>query len=132
MQPLKLDLLDYITQDFDPDREHGITFIPLNINYERVVEDQGLNMNQDEHEIRKPGTPFVLKFAFEFLSKSMPELAYRRRRRFGRACAKFGAPISLRSWITDRKINFRQLERTERFGHVAPSANKFMGDVDID
>ena len=71
MQPPKLDLLDYITQDFDPDREHGITFIPLNINYERVVEDQGLNMNQDEHEIRKPGTPFVLKFAFEFLSKSM-------------------------------------------------------------
>jgi len=26
-----------MTQDFDPDREHGITFIPLDINYERVV-----------------------------------------------------------------------------------------------
>ena len=89
-------------------------------------------MNQDEHKIRKPGTPLILKFAFEFLLNSLPELAYRRQPRFGRACATFGAPVSLRSWTTDRKINFRQLKRTERFGHVAPFANKFMGDIDID
>ncbi len=118
-----------MTQDFDPDGEHDIIFIPVGINYERVVEDQGLTMNQDEHIISKRGTLFVLKSAFGFLLKSTPELAYRRRTRFGRACANFGAPVSLRGWMTERNIDFRQLERTERFGHVAALANELMDDI---
>ncbi|MGB0630608.1 MAG: 1-acyl-sn-glycerol-3-phosphate acyltransferase [Alphaproteobacteria bacterium] len=129
LQPPKLGLLDYMTQDFDPGGEHDIIFIPVGINYERVVEDQGLTMNQDEHMISKRGTLFVLKSAFGFLLKSTPELAYRRRTRFGRACANFGAPVSLREWMNEKSIDLRRLERQERFGYVARLADELMDDI---
>lgn len=129
LQPPKLGLLEYMTEKFDPTGSQDIVFIPVGINYERIVEDQGLIQNQDEQMISKRGTLFVLKSAFGFLLKSTPQLAYRRRTRFGRACANFGAPISLRDWLNIRGLDFRGMERPERFTHVSDLADELMGNI---
>jgi len=129
LQPPKLGLLDYMIQDFDPDEDRDIIFVPVGINYERVVEDQGLTQNQDEQMISKRGTLFVLKSAFGFFLKSTPELAFQRRTRFGRACANFGPPVSLRNWMKVREIDLRTAPREERFAHVSSLAGELMEEI---
>ena len=129
LQKPKLGLLDYMTRDFDPAGKRDIVFVPVGINYERVIEDRDLLQHRDEQMISKRGTLFVLKSAFGFLLRSTPQLAYRRRTRFGRACANFGTPISLRDWLYRHGTDLRALGRTERFATISALADELMGEI---
>jgi glycerol-3-phosphate O-acyltransferase len=129
IQKPKLGLLDYMIRTFDPSGDQDIVFVPVGINYERVVEDQDLLQHRDEQMISKRGTLFVIKSAFGFFMRSTPQLAYRRRARFGRACANFGTPVSLRDWLSGHQIDLRKLERKERFVYIASLADELMGDI---
>ena len=129
LQKPKLGLFDYMTRDFDPAGGRDIVFIPVGINYERVIEDRDLLQHQDEQMISKRGTLFVLKSAFGFLLRSTPQLAYRRRTRFGRACANFGSPVSLRDWLDRRGTDLRELSRTERFVCISDLADELMAGI---
>jgi glycerol-3-phosphate O-acyltransferase len=129
IQKPKLGLLDYMIRTFDPSGGQDIVFVPVGINYERVVEDQDLLQHRDEQMISKRGTLFVIKSAFGFFVRSTPQLAFRRRARFGRACANFGTPVSLREWLSARHVDLRKLERKERFVYIADLADELMGDI---
>lgn len=129
IQKPKLGLLDYMIRTFDPSGSQDIVFIPVGINYERVVEDQDLLQHRDEQMISKRGTLFVVKSAFGFFLRSTPQLAFRRRARFGRACANFGKPVSLRDWLSRQGVDLRTLERRERFTYIARLADELMGDI---
>lgn len=129
IQKPKLGLLDYMIRTFDPDGDQDIVFVPVGINYERVVEDRDLLQHRDEQMISKRGTLFVIKSAFGFFLRSTPQLAYRRRARFGRACANFGTPVSLRDWLSRQQIDLRALDRTDRFVFIARLADELMGDI---
>lgn len=129
LQKPKLGLLDYMTRHFDPNGPQDIVFVPVGINYERVVEDQGLVRNQDEEMISKRGTIFVLRSALGFFLKTTPQLAWRRRVRFGRACANFGRPVSLKSWLAARDCDLRTLERDTRFARIGELADELMSSI---
>ena len=114
----KLGILSYIVSDFDAVADRDIVFIPVGINYDRVLEDRILTAKA-EKEITgrnfRPGLLGVFKFLAHMIQLRLTGRLYR----FGYACVSFGKPLSLRQWQKQRGVDFRHLPPEERFEAVA-------------
>ena len=85
----RIGLLDYMLRTFDPDGERDIVFVPVAINYDRVLEDRSLLLDTDPDAERRSGRNAVRRF-FGFLFKHIWMGLRRRWYRFGYAGANFG------------------------------------------
>lgn len=105
----KLGLLNYMVADFDPRGPRDITFIPVGINYDRVMEDRiqvaaaATAAGQKPSFRVRPGQ--VAGFVFGHMWRSLRGRNYR----YGYACVNFGDPISLRAYVAREGIDFRAL-----------------------
>lgn len=124
----RLGLLDYMMRSFDPRGERDIVFIPVGINYDRVLEDRTLLRSLDPDAERK-GKAFVIRTVFGFVGRNL-RLALRRRwYRFGYACVNFGTPVSVREYVKRNKTNFARLGDDERIVAVQALAAELMAKV---
>ena len=125
MKPPKLGLLDYMMSDFDPDGLRDIVVVPVGINYDRVLEDRTLLLDLE------PGAPRrnAVGGTLAFLWSNLALLARGRWYRFGYACVGFGRPVSMRAWLAQRRLDFRRLERGERFARLGELAEELMAEV---
>src|SRR4029077_18601216 len=105
LQPAKLGLLSYMVAGFDPNGARDIVFVPVGINYDRVLEDRlqtgGLNASEG-------GTRRARFNATVFFGHFINHIRLRLRGRwyrFGYACVSFGAPVSLRQYVAARGID---------------------------
>jgi glycerol-3-phosphate O-acyltransferase len=126
--PPRLGLIDYMLRGFDPDDHADVVFVPVGINYDRVLEDRTLLRDGDPNtERRSPlaalGT--TLKFWWQQLWLRLRGGWFS----FGYACVNFGRPMSAREFFTERGVDPRRLERTERFERVGELADELMGRV---
>jgi glycerol-3-phosphate O-acyltransferase len=108
MREPRLGVLDYMMRGFRPDGERDLVFVPLGINYDRVLEDRTLVLPE--------GAPrrTALRGTLAFLWQNARLLARSEWRRFGYACVNFGAPISMREYCGRRGIDFQRLEGEAR------------------
>ena len=109
----KLGLLSYMISDFDPKTSKDIVFIPVGINYDRVIEDRILTRKREE-EISgrsfRVGIGSVLGFIGKLASLRLQGKLYR----YGTACVSFGNPVSLTRWQKDQKINLANISEEKR------------------
>ncbi|MDX1442589.1 MAG: 1-acyl-sn-glycerol-3-phosphate acyltransferase [Gammaproteobacteria bacterium] len=124
LRPPKLGLLDYMVRDFDPGGERDILFVPVGINYDRVLEDRTLLHDRESGE-RRSGSA-ALRTAFGFIGTQLKLMMKRRWYRYGYACANFGEPVSLREFLAQRDLEPRELEREARFELVQELADDLM------
>ena len=118
LRPPRLGFLDYMLRDYDPQRaKRDITFVPVAINYDRVLEDRSLLRRRDPG-VEKRSAWFVAKTVYRFWRKSVKLSARDRRRRFGFASVNFGEPVSLKKYCENGNLDFRAMERGERFQEV--------------
>lgn len=110
----KIGLMDYMLRDFDPVGERDIVFIPVALNYDRVIEDRNL--------LTTPGKRRNRKAAFKAVGGTLVTLGRSLRRRWrgylyrkGYAAAGFGKPVSARQWCRNHGLDFRKLEARSRF-----------------
>lgn len=132
LQKPHMGVLSYMLRDYDPDGDHDILFVPVGLNYERVVEDEALIARQDEIMISQRGTLFVLRQFAAFAAAIAARLVTGRWHKFGRACANFGSPVSLRAWLAEQGYNLRNLDREAFFQCVQTLGEDLMqriGDV---
>lgn len=113
----KLGLINYMVSSFDPEGARDLVFVPVGINYDRVLEDRMLA------RAPKPGEPRrsrarVLATALRFAAHNVGLMIRRRWYRFGYACVNFAAPISMRDYAKANEIDFRTLEPEARFEAV--------------
>ncbi|PIB25665.1 hypothetical protein BFP76_00595 [Amylibacter kogurei] len=124
LQPAKLGLLNYIVSDFDPATHRDILFVPVGVNYDRVIEDRVmLDAGQGKrvslfgklaaifHAVK---WYFWLRFVTKF-------------KRFGHAGVSFGKPVSLveflgksKGRVTDRTIGRLGRELLAKVGDIVP------------
>lgn len=97
MREPRIGLLDYMLRSFDPDGDKDIVFVPVAINYDRVLEDRTLLSDNDPLAERKSGGQ-AAKTAMSFLLRNLWLRIRGKLYRFGYACANFGSPISLRDY----------------------------------
>ena len=96
LQPLKLGLISYIINGFETHSERDIVFVPVGLNYDRVLEDSALIRLKKGDKIR-----FHKKIAA--IIRAMKWYLWvrivTRFRRFGYAAVAFGTPLSYRDFI---------------------------------
>jgi glycerol-3-phosphate O-acyltransferase len=124
----RIGLLDYMVRAFDVRGDRDIVFIPVAINYDRVLEDRTLLRDTDPNAERKSGLAAVgtfLRFGLEQFWLRMKGRWYR----FGYACANFGAPISLRDYLVRKRWDPAALDKETRAAHVTELAADLMTAV---
>jgi glycerol-3-phosphate O-acyltransferase len=100
LRPPKLGLLDYICRTaLDPTFDRDIWFVPVALNYDRVLEDRSLIRELDGTG-RRPGRLRQLGTVVNYLGRNALRLVTGRLKRYGRAAVNFGTPLSLRDWLS--------------------------------
>ncbi|NNE51048.1 MAG: glycerol-3-phosphate acyltransferase [Sulfitobacter sp.] len=94
LQPPKMGLLSYLVEGFDPEGERDVVFVPVAINYDRVLEDRVL-IAADKRGNRRFGARITVIIGF-ILHKLWQRLT-RQDPRFGAAAVAFGKPLSMRA-----------------------------------
>ena len=124
----RLGFLDYMLRDFHPEHDRDIVFVPVGINYDRVVEDRSLVRKLDPNAVRRSKW-FVIKTTCRFIFKHLLLSRRSRWRRFGYASVNFGEPVSAREYCSKHDIEFSKLEHDERFGEVGKLAEELMNRI---
>lgn len=117
----KLGLLSYILGDFDPETSRNVVFIPVGLNYDRVLEDRVLTSPTVEG---KRQFRFQPKVFFGFMGKQIWLRITGKFYRFGYACVSFGRPVSLKNYVADHPdetvIEGLGVELMDRISEVVP------------
>jgi glycerol-3-phosphate O-acyltransferase len=124
----KIGLLDYMLRAFDPAGERDIVFVPVGLNYDRVLEDRTLLAGNFAKAERRSGSAAVggtLRFIGAHFWLRLRGRWYR----FGYACANFGAPISLKAYLAHAGWNPATLDREARGKRVTELAVDLMTAV---
>lgn len=124
----KLGLLDYMLRSFDSDRARDVVFVPVGLNYDRVLEDRTLLLDLDGAAPPKRGLA-ALATLIGFWVKNFGLWLGGRWYRFGYACVNFGAPLSMRAYLAETGLELTSLGRSERFAQVALLADELMQRV---
>jgi glycerol-3-phosphate O-acyltransferase len=111
LRPPRLGLIDYMLRAFDP-AARDLVFVPVGINYDRVLEDRALVAEGLGEE--SPGAVRKGAAAARFAGRSALQWLTGRWHRFGYACVNFGTPISMRAWTRARGVDLRVLGKEER------------------
>lgn len=94
LQKPKMGLLSYVVDGFDPEGERDVVFVPVAINYDRVLEDRVLIAAHQRGD-RRFGARITV--VVRFILRKFWQRIRGRDTRFGAAAVAFGAPLSLRS-----------------------------------
>ena len=129
LQPAKLGLLSYMVSNFDPYGQRDIVFIPVGINYDRVLEDRV----QLAAGKTAAGQPVRFKFSFGvFVRYNLRRLWQRINgtwHRYGYACVSFGRPISMKALLEPRALDLRGLPPEERHAEIEAIGLRLMTAV---
>lgn len=128
LRPARLGLLSYLVANFDAEAERDIVFVPVGLNYDRVLEDRNLTAGIEREAGGKSrkirGWGFL-----RYLGKALRLVSSGRWYRNGYACVSFGTPVSLREWTSHSKIDFRKLNDAQRFASVGELGADLMAAV---
>ena len=124
----KLGVIDYMMRGFRIEGERDLVFVPLGINYDRVLEDRSLLRSID------PGAPGVgrpraLWNTVSFVARNLRLMLKSEWHRFGYACVNFGAPVSMRAYCGSRGVDFQRLPGEERRRATAALGGHLMRSV---
>lgn len=124
----KLGLLSYMVADFGSSTGKDIVFIPVGINYDRVIEDRILTRKLEE-EITGRSFPVsfwsVLKFAGRLIVLRVQGRLYR----LGSACVSFGNPLSFRDWQKNKAIDFADLPESKRHAAIEALGKELQAEI---
>jgi glycerol-3-phosphate O-acyltransferase len=94
MRAPRLGVLDYTLRGFRIDGDRDLAFVPLGINYDRVLEDRTLLESANRPAAGRLKTVWG---TLRFLAHNLALVMRNEWHRFGYACVNFGTPISMRS-----------------------------------
>ncbi|UCH61934.1 MAG: 1-acyl-sn-glycerol-3-phosphate acyltransferase [Fidelibacterota bacterium] len=124
----KIGLLKYILEGFDPEGERDLVFIPVAVNYDRVIEDRTLLLASDPHAEKKSRL-FTVRTSLGFIFHNFWLMARGGWYRFGYAAANFGAPISMREYMRTNRINSLNGDKKTGIANLQLLANDLMAAV---
>jgi glycerol-3-phosphate O-acyltransferase len=111
MREPRLGVLDYMMRGFRVDGERDLVFVPLGINYDRVLEDRTLLLSGEGKTSRRSAT--ILN-TLRFIANNFLLVMRSEWHRFGYACVNFGTPISMREYCRGRDVDFQKLSGEQR------------------
>ncbi|MEQ5826825.1 1-acyl-sn-glycerol-3-phosphate acyltransferase [Sulfitobacter sp. NFXS29] len=117
LQPPKVGLLSYVVEGFDPEGERDIIFVPVAINYDRILEDRVL-IAAGERGDRRFGARITVVVGF--VLRKIWRRMRGRDTRFGTAAVTFGDPLSLRRAGADVPVSDLSEMLMDRIAQAMP------------
>ncbi|WP_420011832.1 1-acyl-sn-glycerol-3-phosphate acyltransferase [Tateyamaria sp.] len=117
LKPLKMGLLSYVVEGFDPDAGRDVVFVPVAINYDRVLEDRVLVAAHQRGDRRFGARISVV---MGFILRMVWQKIRGRYTRFGIAGVSFGAPLSLREHASNGSIEDLAADLKDRIAATMP------------
>lgn len=93
----KLGLISYILDGFKPGESRDVVFVPVALNYDRVMEDTVLIAAHDEGSRRYR---FSLRPIYRYLRRQIWQRITGKFHRYGYAAVSFGDPLSLSTFLS--------------------------------
>lgn len=93
----KLGLISYVLDGFHPGKSRNVTFVPVALNYDRVMEDRNLIAAQKRGT---GGFRFSLLPIYRYLRRQIWHRLTGRFHRYGYAAVSFGDPLSLTEFLS--------------------------------
>ncbi len=124
----RLGFMDYMLREYHPEFDKDIVFVPVGINYDRVVEDRTLIRKLDPRAIRR-NKWFVIKTTLAFIYKMLTLSRKLRWRRFGYASVNFGRPVSIKKYCEINQVKFDGGDASKRFEEVKKLADSLMRNI---
>ncbi len=126
----KLGLISYMVSGFDPQGERDVVFIPVGVNYDRVLEDRLLTEASARGQGgKRPSFRVSGRKLFGFIGNSLWLMLRGRWYRYGYACVSFGQPLSLRAYLAERHIDLRTLTPERREAEIARLGQALMTEL---
>ena len=122
----RLGVLDYMLRGFRLDGDRDLVFVPLGLNYDRVLEDRTLLASLDG---RKAGRLRTVSGTLGFTLHNLLLIVRSEWRRFGYACVNFGSPVSMRDYCGKHGIDFQKLTGDPRRQAMAALGTELMQAV---
>ncbi|MEM8824906.1 MAG: 1-acyl-sn-glycerol-3-phosphate acyltransferase, partial [Pseudomonadota bacterium] len=116
LQDPKLGILSYVVTDHDPAASRDVVFVPVAINYERVLEDHVLLAARTEG-----ARAFRLRWwmVARYLEQHIRLRLTGRFSRFGYAAVAFGRPLSLNAFLAQRRSDATAELATELLSRIS-------------
>ncbi len=112
IRPPRLGLLSYMVKGFEPQDERDLVFIPVGLNYDRVLEDRSLLIDKKKDDTPR-GTWFAVRTTLSFIGHQVALMLRGKWFRFGYACVNFGEPVSMRAYLKTMDVNPQALTDEE-------------------
>jgi len=128
MREPRLGVVDYMLRGFWLDGARDLVFVPLGLNYDRVLEDRTLLLSIDPNA-RKPNRFWAVWNTLGFVTNNLRLMLKSDWHRFGYACVNFGAPVSMREYCTLRGLDFQKLSGEERRRAIGDLGTHLMSRV---
>lgn len=129
LRPAKIGLLDYQLRTLaDPAFDRDLWFVPVGINYDRVLEDRTLIRERIVNAKRAPRLAQAGTVLWYILGNA-GRLLTGRLKRYGRVAVTFGTPISGRAWLATEPPGVLALPKAERLPRVQAFAEKLMSEI---
>lgn len=125
----KLGLIDAIVcskEDRSFSRE--LVFVPVAINYDRVLEDRALT-NELRNSERHHGKVSMARQVFAILFENLRKFSQKQLYKNGIAAVRFGAPISFDSWHAEQGVDIFSLPKEQRRQRLATFCNRLMRQI---
>ena len=124
----RLGVIDYMLRGFRLDGERDLVFVPLGLNYDRVLEDRTLLRSIDPNA-RPVNRFWTVWNTLGFMVNNLRLMFRSGWRRFGYACVNFGTPVSMRAYCAARGIDFQALGGAERKRAIGELGGTLMAAV---
>jgi glycerol-3-phosphate O-acyltransferase len=124
----RLGVLDYMMRGFWLDGARDLVFVPLGVNYDRVLEDRSLLLAADP-QARRPGGTRALWNTLAFVAHNLRLMLKSEWHRFGYACVNFGSPVSMREYCAIHGVDFQRISGDARRDAVAALGRHLMAAV---
>ena len=92
----KLGLISYILEGFDPNGDRDVVFVPVGVNYDRVLEDRVLVAAAGNNRKR---FKFRISMVFRYVGRHVFQRITGRFHRLGFAAVSYGSPLSLKTFL---------------------------------
>jgi glycerol-3-phosphate O-acyltransferase len=92
-------------------------FIPVDINYDRTLEDPS-PLRALDPGVQKRNAGFVVRTTADVILRGIVLMVLSRWRCYGYACVNFGMPVSARGYCREQAVCFNTLLRDERFPQI--------------
>ena len=129
LRPAKIGLLDYIVRTLDdPAFTRDIWFVPVGINYDRVLEDRTLIRERIVNARQAPRLAQAGTVLW-YLLGNCARLLTGRLKRYGRVAVTFGTPTSAREWLATQPAGTLALPKEERLPRIQLLADQMMARI---